>query len=99
MPALVDEALFEAARAQLAENRQRKRIGVVGATVLLQGLLVCARCGYAYHGIASHWEKRRPYRSYPMFGVKSPSPPASARESALFYRSFATGDTPSARKV
>ena len=64
VPALVDEALFEAARAQLAENRQRKRIGVVGATVLLQGLLVCARCGYASHGIASHWEKRRPYRSY-----------------------------------
>jgi site-specific DNA recombinase len=64
VPAIVDEALFEAARVQLAENRKRKRAGVVGATVLLQGLLVCARCGYAYHGNASHREKPHPYRYY-----------------------------------
>ncbi len=50
VPALVSEDLFEAVREQLAENqkvsRQRKR----GAKYLLQGLVVCDCCGYAYYG-------------------------------------------------
>ena len=50
VPALVDEALFEAVQAQLQENQQRARIGQRGARYLLQGLLVCACCGYAYYG-------------------------------------------------
>jgi site-specific DNA recombinase len=50
VPALIDEALFEAVRAQLQENQQRARIGQRGARYLLQGLLVCACCGYAYYG-------------------------------------------------
>ena len=45
VPAIVDEELFEATRTQLAANRRRKRTGVVGATVLLQGLLVCRGAG------------------------------------------------------
>jgi site-specific DNA recombinase len=48
VPALVDPAVFEAARAQLDENRRRKRQGQKGPRWLLQGLTVCRCCGYAY---------------------------------------------------
>ena len=64
VPAIIDEPLFEAARERLAADRRRKRTGVVGATVLLQGLLVCARCGYAYHGSTSHGGTPHTYRYY-----------------------------------
>jgi site-specific DNA recombinase len=50
VPALVDEAVFEAVQEQLQENQQRARIGQRGARYLLQGLLVCSCCGYAYYG-------------------------------------------------
>jgi len=50
VPALVDEALFEAVHQQLQENRQRARQSQRGAKYLLQGLLVCRQCGYAYYG-------------------------------------------------
>ena len=50
VPALVDEALFDAVQAQLQENRQRARQRKRGARYLLQGLLVCAQCRYAYYG-------------------------------------------------
>ena len=50
VPALVDEALFEAVEEQLRENQQRARIGQRGVRYLLQGLLVCACCGYAFYG-------------------------------------------------
>ncbi len=36
VPAIIEPGVFEAARARLAENRERKRVGVLGATVLLQ---------------------------------------------------------------
>jgi site-specific DNA recombinase len=52
VPALVEEALFEAVQDQLQENQQRARVGERGARYLLQGLLVCACCGYAYYGKA-----------------------------------------------
>jgi site-specific DNA recombinase len=64
VPAIVEPGVFEAARARLAENRKRKRVGIVGATCLLQGLLVCSKCGYAYHGASSKPEKPHPYRYY-----------------------------------
>jgi site-specific DNA recombinase len=48
VPALVESALFDAVQAQLAENRQRARIPLKGSRYLLQGWVVCARCGYAY---------------------------------------------------
>jgi site-specific DNA recombinase len=48
VPALVDPALFEAAQAQLDENRKRKRESRRGPRWLLQGLTVCRCCGYAY---------------------------------------------------
>jgi site-specific DNA recombinase len=50
VPALVAPTVFEAAQAQLAENRQRKRDGLRGPRWLLQGPTVCRRCGYAYCG-------------------------------------------------
>lgn len=51
MPALVDPALFAAVQEQLEENRRRARIPEKGSRFLLQGLLVCGHCGYAYHGL------------------------------------------------
>lgn len=50
VPPLVDPSAFEAARAQLAENRKRKRDRERGHVWLLQGLTVCRSCGYAYYG-------------------------------------------------
>ncbi|GHO81833.1 DNA recombinase [Ktedonobacter sp. SOSP1-85] len=50
VPALVDVALFDAVQEQLEENRRRARIPEKGSRYLLQGLLVCAKCGYAYCG-------------------------------------------------
>jgi site-specific DNA recombinase len=50
VPALIDEALFEAAQVQLEENRKRKREGRRRPGWLLQGLVVCRRCGYAFYG-------------------------------------------------
>jgi site-specific DNA recombinase len=50
VPALVEAALFEAVAEQLQENRQRARVQERGARYLLQGLLVCGCCGYAYYG-------------------------------------------------
>lgn len=50
VPALVGEELYQAIAEQLAENRQRNREGGRGARYLLQGLLECGCCGYAYEG-------------------------------------------------
>jgi len=50
VPALVDEDLFAAVGNQLRENQRRAHIPAKGSRYLLQGLLVCAGCGYAYCG-------------------------------------------------
>jgi site-specific DNA recombinase len=50
VPALVSEELFEAAQAQLEENRRRRRERPGGGSYLLQGLVVCRRCGYGCYG-------------------------------------------------
>ena len=52
VPALVSEELFEAVQVQLEENRRHARIGKRGARYLLQGLISCSCCGYAYYGKA-----------------------------------------------
>jgi site-specific DNA recombinase len=49
---LVDAALFETVREQLAENRRRTRQQARGQRYLLQGLAVCQHCGYSYYGKA-----------------------------------------------
>jgi site-specific DNA recombinase len=52
VPALVEESLFVTVAEQLAENRQHARQGQRGARYLLQGLVCCQQCGYAYYGKA-----------------------------------------------
>src|SRR4051794_8375880 len=73
VPPLVDPAVFEAAQAQLGENRRRKRDRRPGPRWLLQGLTVCRRCGYAYYGKAAPRSKRDPsrgeYRHYRCIGT------------------------------
>src|SRR5215210_7004758 len=68
VPPLVDEELFEAAREQLVENRRRNRQHARGQRYLLQGLVVCQQCGYAYYGkaisLSSAKGKRRAYAYY-----------------------------------
>jgi site-specific DNA recombinase len=59
VPALVSGELFEAANEQLAENRRRYRQSRRGASFLLQGLLVCPVCGYAWCG-QPHYGKKNP---------------------------------------
>jgi site-specific DNA recombinase len=49
VPGLVSEELFEAVQQQLAENQRRKREAQSGPRHLLQGLLVCANCRYAWY--------------------------------------------------
>jgi site-specific DNA recombinase len=50
VPAIVSEELFDATQTQLTENRQRGRESKRGAKYLLQGLLECGCCGYAFYG-------------------------------------------------
>jgi site-specific DNA recombinase len=50
VPGLVSEELFGAVQAQLLENRQRRRDRPGGGRYLLQGLVVCKRCGYGCYG-------------------------------------------------
>jgi len=50
VPPLVSGELFAAVQGQLEENRQRARLGQRNARYLLQGLVCCALCGYAFYG-------------------------------------------------
>ena len=50
VPALVSEELFGVVQTQLQENRQRRRDRPSGGRYLLQGLVVCKRCGYGCYG-------------------------------------------------
>jgi site-specific DNA recombinase len=61
--AVIDEALFDAAQEKLEQNRARLRQQKKGASHLLQGLVVCGVCGYAYnHSVKS--SHHRIYRYY-----------------------------------
>jgi len=59
VPALVSADDFAAVAEQLAENRRRARCRREGARYLLQGLVVCRRCGYAWHGLSRQGPQRR----------------------------------------
>jgi site-specific DNA recombinase len=50
VPALVDPEVFATVQAQLQENRRHARQSQRGALYLLQGLVQCQHCGYAYYG-------------------------------------------------
>ena len=65
VPALVEPEVFEAVQAQLEENRKHARQSKRGARYLLQGLLQCQHCGYAFYGkpLSPSTRKNRP-RAY-----------------------------------
>ena len=50
VPALVDPEVFAAVQEQLQENRRHARQSRRGARYLLQGLVQCQQCGYAFYG-------------------------------------------------
>jgi len=50
VPPLVSQELFTAVKEQLNDNRARARERRRGARYLLQGLVVCGHCQYAYYG-------------------------------------------------
>jgi site-specific DNA recombinase len=50
VPALVEPEVFAAVQEQLRENQRHARQARRGALHLLQGLLQCQHCGYAYYG-------------------------------------------------
>src|SRR5207253_6568493 len=50
VPAIVDPEVFAAVQEQLQENRRHARQSQRGARYLLQGLLQCQHCGYAFDG-------------------------------------------------
>jgi len=50
VPAIVSDDLYAAVATQLTENRQRGRETRRAAKYLLQGLLECKCCGYAFYG-------------------------------------------------
>src|SRR5438132_3826931 len=50
VPALVEPELFAAVQEQLRENQRHARQSRRGALYLLQGLLQCQHCGYAFYG-------------------------------------------------
>jgi len=50
VPALVEPEVVAAVQEQLQENRRHARQSCRGALYLLQGLLQCQHCGYAYYG-------------------------------------------------
>ena len=50
VPALVEPEVFAAVQEQLQENQRHARQSPRGALYLLQGLVQCQHCGYAYYG-------------------------------------------------
>ncbi len=50
VPALISVELFESVAEQLAQNKKRRVSSTREARYLLQGLLVCKQCGYAFYG-------------------------------------------------
>lgn len=73
VPALVSEELFATVAEQLAENKKHSRQRKRGARYLLQGLLACKCCGYAFYGKpvsnATSKGKRRHYAYYRCIGT------------------------------
>ena len=73
VPALIDRPVFEAAQEQLRENQRRMRQQARGASYLLQGLLECKICRYAFSGRpmspAAKKGKRRNYAYYRCIGT------------------------------
>jgi site-specific DNA recombinase len=73
VPAIVTPEVFAAVQEQLEENRRHARQSSRGALYLLQGLLQCQHCGYAFYGrrlsAASRKGKPRAYAYYRCLGT------------------------------
>jgi len=72
VPAIVQQELFAAVQEQLSTNRRQGRERRRGARYLLQGLLECACCGYAYYGkkvSRSSAKGKTPYAYYRCVGT------------------------------
>jgi site-specific DNA recombinase len=72
VPAIIGDEWFSAVAERLEENRKRARQSCRGARHLFQGLIVCRRCGYAFHGTtnpASRSHTRRKYTYYRCGGI------------------------------
>jgi site-specific DNA recombinase len=67
VPAIVSAELFDAAAAQLAENLKHTRQRQRGPSYLLQGLLECSCCGYAYYGKGGPRFSANPAAPYPYY--------------------------------
>lgn len=67
VPAIVSEDVFDAVAEQLAENRKRSRQNKSGPTYLLQGLIECGKCGYAYYGKGGRRFTRNNNAPYPYY--------------------------------
>ena len=67
VPAIVSPELFAAVQEQLSDNRLQARERKSGARHLLQGLLECECCGYAYVG-CSNVKSNRCYAYYRCVG-------------------------------
>jgi site-specific DNA recombinase len=89
VPALISADLFAAVEAQLAENRARARQRQRGARYLLQGLVVCAQCQYAFYGKPiSHKSAHGKRAIMPTTAVSAPMPIVLAvNESVIISRS------------
>ena len=61
VPALVSEEQFEQAHEQLEANKRHAATRRTKEPTLLQGMLVCRRCGYAYYRTATRTTKRKLY--------------------------------------
>ena len=68
VPAVIDEALFAAVQQQLETNRRRVRESRRSGRYLLQGLVVCGCCHYAYYG---KWSRHQ-YAYYRCLGSDRP---------------------------
>jgi site-specific DNA recombinase len=80
VPAIVSDELFQAVAEQLSANRRLGRERKRGARYLLQGLLECSCCGYAYYGrkvSRSSANGKTPYATIAAWG---PMPIASVVE-------------------
>jgi site-specific DNA recombinase len=73
VPAIVAPEVFAAVQAHLQENRRHARQSQRGARYLLQGLVQCQHCGYAYYGKrlspSARKGKPRAYASYRGLGT------------------------------
>jgi len=60
VPAIVNEETFAHAQEQLEQNKRLSPRGTIEPT-LLQGMLVCNRCGYAYYRCSTRTSRRKIY--------------------------------------